>query len=110
MGHMQLLFPLFWAVLINNRVAVFPWFVVTAAQWGMSDVALRFYMKVLQHTKVISVEAKVGMRQPSVSAQRSILAPHACYSCSYALPLLLLLITPRPTLLLPSPARATSSS
>jgi len=58
MGHMQLLFPLFWAVLINNRVAVFPWFVVTAAQWGMSDVALRFYMKVLQHTKVISVEAK----------------------------------------------------
>ena len=25
MGHLQLLFPLLWAVLINNRVAVFPW-------------------------------------------------------------------------------------
>lgn len=58
MGHIQLLFPLLWATLINNRVAVFPWFVAGAAQWGMSDLSLRFFMKVLQHTKVLSVEAK----------------------------------------------------
>lgn len=58
MGHLQLLFPLLWGVLINNRVAVFPWFVATTAQWGMSDIAIRFFMKVLQHTKVLSVEVK----------------------------------------------------
>ena len=52
MGHWQLLFPLIWAVLFNNRIAAFPWVALSTAQWGMSDLALRIFMKVFQHTKV----------------------------------------------------------
>ena len=61
MGHLQLLFPLLWAQLFNNRLAAFPWFVAGAAQWGMSDMSLRFFMKVLQSTKVLSVTHKGGV-------------------------------------------------
>ena len=47
LGHLQLLFPFFWGLLIYDRVSVFPWTVLSFAQWGFSDMNLRVFMKVL---------------------------------------------------------------
>jgi hypothetical protein len=35
-------------------VDFFPWMVLAFLQWGWADIPLRFYMKVMQHTQVVS--------------------------------------------------------
>lgn len=63
MGHFQLLFPIFWGTLLNDRVAMFPYFVITIFTWGWGDMMIRGYMKVVQKTRVL----EYGVRNGNVS-------------------------------------------
>ena len=62
MGHFSLIFPMFWATIIYDRVQIFPWAVLTLAQWGGSDLPLRFFQKVMQPPKVLKVEVDKDSR------------------------------------------------
>jgi NAD(P)H-flavin reductase len=60
MGHFQLIPMISLSALLHDRVNFFPWLVAAFAMWGYSDIPLRAYMKVMQHTKVIRAESKGG--------------------------------------------------
>ena len=53
---------MFWATIIYDRVQIFPWAVLTLAQWGGSDLPLRFFQKVMQPPKVLKVEVDKDSR------------------------------------------------
>lgn len=57
MGHFQLIFPMLWGMFFNDRVSIFPYYVVAFAVWGWSDLPLRIFMKAYQPTRVLSASA-----------------------------------------------------
>ena len=56
MGHFQLIPMVSFGALLFDRLTVFPWLALGFAMWGWSDLPMRFYQKVMQATKVVSVE------------------------------------------------------
>ena len=65
MGHLQLIPMITFGALFFDRVNMFPWLVAAFAQWGWADIPLRLFMKVMQHTQVLSVVSR--SIRPSVS-------------------------------------------
>jgi hypothetical protein len=55
MGHLQLIPMITFGALFFDRVNIFPWLVLSFAQWGWADIPLRLFMKVMQHTQVLNV-------------------------------------------------------
>jgi len=60
MGHFQLIFPMLWGMFFNDRIAIFPWYVISFATWGWSDLPMRAYMKVGQPARVLSAAVTNG--------------------------------------------------
>ena len=58
MGHFQLLFPMMWGMFFYDRVSILPFYVVSFATWGWSDLPMRAFMKVAQPTRVLDVSIK----------------------------------------------------